>query len=241
VMPKKAYSASSSNALNGKFDRLVGEIRRISRVHELNKYFSYSRSIVEKVNKSSASNAYITLQNELRASEISGVCRIWDKHGSDRCSLPSLIVLAKNECFQRYFDSDVLPTFAHKNFTSNPAGRWQELAQIAHEVDETVSGPLYLRVRDYRDEHLAHILQRQESDSIATSHQDEKIRYGDEADLFKLAKVLTVRLSRVLTDGYVSFEPSDENNHREAKLFADSIDFKTHEQLWQQAKSTKSL
>lgn len=211
--------------VKAKFDFLVHDIRRVSAINEINSEWNYSRNIVDKVNLSHASNAFSNIQQELFFSQIVGVARIWDKTSTDRCSLIAVVDAARNVNFQKEFVKSELPSFHNRNIFPEVEARWNELESIYKEIQLPNLVEKRHRLRNFRDEYLAHRL------LLSQTSQDEPVRscvrYGDEVDLFNVAKDLTERLSRVITDGWVNFESHRQIHSLEAKAFSRAVSFQS--------------
>ena len=215
-----------------KFDLLFADARRLSAVHQLNTVLSYSRAVVDKVNGTPASNAFTVIQNEMIASIIVGVCRLWDSNGSNRCSLVAVVKAMSTEGFRRDFEDRIYPSWVNKNKFADFEARWAELKLISEYIEGVRNGSKYKALRHYRDTYIAHVL-----DGYIQSRQGEslpgvKFKYGDEEELFLAARDLIVRLSHVLTDGHVNFDGIDSSFKSNAEMFAKSISFKTNNELW---------
>jgi AbiU2 len=218
---QSGYRHPDVENVKGKITKLRDEIVQLSATHELNAYLNYSDMIVEKVNKSFASNAFIRIQNEMFRAEIMGVCRIWDGPRSERFSLPSISKLISGSGFRANFNCYL------QNSMSSLQTVWVELDGIDQEISEIRSSEIYRNIVNHRDEVIAHLLERKNNSENDVIKAKTYPRYGDEEKLFVDAKRLTTKVYSLLMDGSINFEAYAELHKNEAKSFAESISFLT--------------
>jgi hypothetical protein len=207
--------------VRSKITKLREEIIQLSATHELNAYINYSEVIVEKVNKSFASNAFIRIQNEMFRAEIMGICRIWDKSRAERFSLPSISKLIKDSNFRSNFNRYL------QDSPLSLQNVWQELDRIDQEISDIHSSEIYKNIVNHRNEFIAHLLERKPNRENNVVIAETYPRYGDEEKLFVDAKRLTTKIYSLLMDGSINFEVYTELHKNEAKRFAESISFLT--------------
>ena len=218
----------SCASVQEKARRLYDEIYYLTAVHELNKYFSYSKEMVQRVNKSFASNGFITIQFELMRAELLGVCRLWDSSGNDFCSLPAIAkslrraINCKLEWLSEIKQNAVGP------IKKMEKPEWEnKVFQACARVDEVTADDRLLKLFNFRDKYIAHSLKQTRRERRMGVSSLARPKNGDEEYFFKVAQDLAAELYSLVIDGRVNFSTTDEFRMREAKLFNESVVFLT--------------
>jgi AbiU2 len=224
-------SESKLQQAREKLDKLIQSIDRVIAVHELNAHFQYSRDFVLRVNRSFASNSYIVIQNELMASELIGVCRIWDKSDPDSFSLPSIVALAEAGDVREALENEVASGSCYNLKAEHARARNEKWITLSNRVKQTRESDRYLRTVNHRNKHLAHLLEVTQREKSGKIEAETAVRYGDEKFLLDEAKHCITELFSLVQDGYINLDSYTDQHTRHAKLFADSAKFLTTQEF----------
>jgi AbiU2 len=210
-----------------KLDKLIHSIDRVMAVHELNVHFQYSRDFVTKVNKSFAANAFVVIQNELMASELLGVCRMWDAFDADKFSLPTVVDLAARTEVQDELRAEIDSGICHHLKNEDENERLVRLSALQGRVKLIRTSEKYLRTVNHRDKQIAHLLEKTRNEKEQKIHATILPKYGDEKYLLDEAKQCITELFSLIVDGSLRLASNEESHHSSAKLFAESTRFLT--------------
>lgn len=208
-----------------KLDNLIKAVERVICVHELNAHIQYSGEFIKKVNKSFASNGLITIQNELMASELLGVCKIWDRYDFDGYSLTTIVEFAKEQSVRSELREEIASGGCFHLKAADDFSRAHSLASLSQKVNLIRESEVYTRTVNHRNKHIAHLLETTQREKCGKIDANTRARYGDADFLLSEAKSCVTELFPLLVDGSLRLETYVENYKSQAKLFAESVQF----------------
>jgi hypothetical protein len=212
-MPKFPDNLSDEQRLasaKGRTDRLVDHVTALFGLHEANALIIYSPMLSSQIPRSYAAHAFNAFQQSMHLYELVRLCAIWDKPGTDRESIPTILaLLGRSEIIEklvqdtyRSYASDAMPHDLRP--TDDPdieaakAAWWERyrveraeeqaqkvrdwIATAQEKADAIIASPALKSLRGFRDAYVAHNLTPSET---PPNMQDEvrPVRYGDETPI----------------------------------------------------------
>jgi hypothetical protein len=185
-------------------EAVVAHVRHLLISHETNQIVLYSPLIADQVPRSYAAHAFAALQRSLLLNQLVRLSAIWDGYGDDRESIPVIARLLDDKDVQAEAVEAVRsrwrrlePHATDDTASGEDLRRWARNA-VNEEADERADeaakalpdlverildyarSDIVLGLRDYRNQFIAHNLDRQSLDRAADVATP---RHGDEAEI----------------------------------------------------------
>lgn len=221
-------------------DKLVDHVLGLIAMAENNAQVLYSDGLSRQIPKSFAAHAFNELQQCMHHYFMVRLCAIWDSASNDRESIPSVMALIGKESVRERFVQaayDYHSTMAEPRSltpTNDPVER-QLLAdhwatyRVKRAEEESIRVKRWINfvtkavptiqsscvdngLRAFRDGYLAHNL----ASSAVNKGMPIKIKYGDEAKLFRLTIRIVDRLHLSLNRTGFAWDTAQKNARRNA-------------------------
>lgn len=202
--------------------KLVGHISTLFVHHEANKIATYSPKLSSQIPRSYAGHAFSQFQHSMHLFEVARLCALWDKPSRDRESLPTIIKLISKPTIieglaeeVRYYHAnlaeprrltpiadEVEAEILSRHWKEYCAGRSNEeealvrrrLQRATWATNRVMECRVLRSVVDFRNDYIAHNLNRPEPDVASISDVPRPMQYGDERRLLGI----TVRIADYL-------------------------------------------
>ena len=185
--------------------RIVKELKWLIDLHENNALVSYSPLLSNQIPRSFAAKAFNVMQESMLYFEIVRLCTLWDRYGVERFSIPTVVELADDQEFQQAihdrtkghpiegrvlnpdpaFQTEIEETLRDHNRQS---AQWeadksvQQLKCTIKAARSTSKSKRLTAVRNLRDKHLAHLLERTQAEKAGPV---VPMKHGDAKDLLE--------------------------------------------------------
>ncbi|KQU97284.1 hypothetical protein ASC68_10720 [Devosia sp. Root105] len=161
---------------------LADRISDLIVLSEHNRLIVYSPTLTGQIPRSFAANAFNSLQQSMLRMELVQICTFWDRPDATLHHNSVLTVHALID------DDEVIETHLRAIQSDWPFGNAQvddarrSLTELRRQIAEVASSPILSRVRNVRDKHLAHALDKTRAEQRGVV---EPAKYGDEKVLLE--------------------------------------------------------
>lgn len=195
--------------------RLVDLLASVFMMHEANRIISYSPALAQQIPRSRAGRAFNQFQSSMHMFEVLRLAAIWDRPGSDRCSIPSVVAMIDEEVTAMvvertysYHASQAEPKrltppssdeeaaalrndwrdYCGGRATSEAVAAARRLRRARRATAKTQGSSALRAVTSFRDRYVAHNL---EISGVAEGGSDaspRKMQFGDENRLLRVTE-----------------------------------------------------
>jgi hypothetical protein len=226
-------------------DRLVDHVSALFGLHDANAIIIYSPMLSSQIPRSYAAHAFNAFQQSTHLYELVRLCAVWDKPGTDRESIPTILaLLGKPEIIEKLVQDtygsyasgamphDLRPT-DDPDIEAAKAAWWERyrveraeeqarkvrdwIAIAQEKADAIITSPALKSLRKFWDGYIAHNLTVLQAPA---NMQDEvrPVRYGDETSILDATVEIVDALHLALNESSFDWEGAREiaaNNARE--------------------------
>lgn len=147
---------------------------------EHNRVIAYSDTFAGQIPRSFAANAFNALRRSTLRMELIQICTFWDKPDEtlSHNSVPTIHLLIDDDDVIEAHLRDIQSDWPFGDAQVEDARRY--LAGLRHQIAKIVSSPILARVKNLRDKHLAHSLDKTKAERRGIV---EPAKFGDEGVL----------------------------------------------------------